>query len=285
MNVIERLLQIKINIIYKRITPPRADLTYYCDAEKFFLKIQDVAAYEVCAKSNTIYVELDHALSDPNLVKNWLYGSVLAFLLHHHGFLVLHGSAIVANQQAVIFCGNSGIGKSTLAAALNQKGYPFLTDDLAVVHFFEDSIKLIPISSTVKLWSDALTKLEKSTLGLHPVSNKLGKYEAPVNHVWPSAVKIKRIYELSVTNQGTCVTGALVSDFEQIKLLIRNTYRYHMLRPLRKLDKHLQQITQLAAITPCYQLVRPAQSNSLNEIVDYIENQLNEDKNAAKYTA
>jgi serine kinase of HPr protein (carbohydrate metabolism regulator) len=37
------------------------------------------------------------------------------------------------NGKAVLVCGGSGAGKSTVAAALVQRGYPLVTDDVCAV--------------------------------------------------------------------------------------------------------------------------------------------------------
>lgn len=66
-----------------------------------------------------VHLLLDHAL--PNA-------------LMRQGRLVLHASCTVApNGRCVALLGESGWGKSTLAAALLEQGYRFLSDDCAVI--------------------------------------------------------------------------------------------------------------------------------------------------------
>jgi len=49
------------------------------------------------------------------------------------GIEPLHCTAVVVNGGAVGFLGDCGYGKSSLAAAFLQAGYPLLTDDLLVL--------------------------------------------------------------------------------------------------------------------------------------------------------
>ena len=60
--------------------------------------------------------------------------SGLNAIAYQRGLLPLHASAVAVGDGCVAFCGARGAGKSTLAAALAQAGYPLLSDDLLIVH-------------------------------------------------------------------------------------------------------------------------------------------------------
>lgn len=72
------------------------------------------------------------------LLRAFLLGPVLAALLFQRGFLVLHASAVALPNAggewgAVAFMGNSGAGKSTMAASLHARGFPLVADDYIAV--------------------------------------------------------------------------------------------------------------------------------------------------------
>lgn len=71
-----------------------------------------------------------HPGADPGLLPVLISGALLAvhLTLNHH--LVLHASAVQAGDRAVAFAGSSGMGKSTLAAALCGVGCGLVSDDL-----------------------------------------------------------------------------------------------------------------------------------------------------------
>jgi len=56
-------------------------------------------------------------------------GSAMGALLHQRNILALHAGTIAVNGGSVIFCGPSGIGKSTLAAGFRRRGYPNVAGD------------------------------------------------------------------------------------------------------------------------------------------------------------
>ena len=76
-----------------------------------------------------------------------LIGVPFGYALRKKGFMVMHGSSVVINGQAICIVGSSGLGKSTLAISLVDKGFKFLTEDLAIikdntVHFYSSWIKI-----------------------------------------------------------------------------------------------------------------------------------------------
>lgn len=74
------------------------------------------------------------ALAKPDTERHTVLIGGLNAIAYQRGLLSLHASAIDTGEACMAFCGNSGTGKSTLAAALAQAGYPLLCDDLVVVH-------------------------------------------------------------------------------------------------------------------------------------------------------
>ncbi|MFC4858687.1 hypothetical protein [Actinophytocola glycyrrhizae] len=71
-----------------------------------------------------------HPGADDGLLPVLISGAVLAVHLMLHHALVLHASAVRVDDGAVAFVGSSGMGKSTLAAALCALGCALVSDDL-----------------------------------------------------------------------------------------------------------------------------------------------------------
>jgi hypothetical protein len=57
----------------------------------------------------------------------------MSLWLERRGTPALHGSAVVVDGRAIAFLSHKGGGKSTLASAFLQNGYPLLTDDVLAV--------------------------------------------------------------------------------------------------------------------------------------------------------
>lgn len=71
-------------------------------------------------------------------LRAFLLGPVLSTLLYQRGFLVLHASSVALRDArgdwgAIGFLGNSGEGKSTMAAAMHARGHRMMSDDVLAV--------------------------------------------------------------------------------------------------------------------------------------------------------
>lgn len=69
--------------------------------------------------------------------------------------MVFHGSAVEVGGGAAAFLGESGRGKSTLAAAFAVRGAGFLTDDGLLVEPTGGQLLAHPSHPSVRLWADS----------------------------------------------------------------------------------------------------------------------------------
>ncbi|MBB4906284.1 hypothetical protein [Actinophytocola algeriensis] len=93
------------------------------------LRYPGLCDFEGDPKLEHVTVHL-HPGADEGLLPVLISGAVLAVHLMLHHALVLHASAVDIGGSAVAFVGSSGMGKSTLAAALCGLGCSLVSDDL-----------------------------------------------------------------------------------------------------------------------------------------------------------
>jgi len=98
--------------------------------------------------------------ADYRLIALYLSGTVFSVLLYQQGLLVVHASAVAMPQtgEAVLFMGESGAGKSSLAAAMMQRGFQVLCDDVSAL-FVPDAEKVVSVTSAFPF-----LKVDKKTL-------------------------------------------------------------------------------------------------------------------------
>ena len=80
---------------------------------------------------------------------------VLPLALAKQGRIVLHASAVEIGDGAVAFMGESGRGKSTLAASFATNGFRFLTDDGLLLAPAGSSYQVLPSHPSIRLWDDS----------------------------------------------------------------------------------------------------------------------------------
>lgn len=73
---------------------------------------------------------------------------------------VLHGSAVLINDAALLILGESGRGKSTLAQSLVQAGNGFLADDHLPLHINGTDLLAFPTGSAVKQGARHLEEIQ-----------------------------------------------------------------------------------------------------------------------------
>jgi len=66
-------------------------------------------------------------------IRHLLLDQVIPRVIGHSGSIVLHASAVEINGVAVLFLGDTGWGKSTLATSFLMNGHTILTDDCLLI--------------------------------------------------------------------------------------------------------------------------------------------------------
>ena len=181
---------INIEVVEENITRPDKYASHpkpnlpdiYRSENYFYLELKQIVKFEVRKQGVHTKVRIEILDSESlNIVYAWFYGSILTAVLQMNDIFALHASAILKGNELFLFSGKSGIGKSTLAMNLLNKGYELLTDDKCVLTWNEMTEKFIfqPSVQVVRLWKDAIDKLDD--LGdfddMIPVANKVDKFQ------------------------------------------------------------------------------------------------------------
>ncbi len=191
------------------------------------------------------------AAVDPSVLRHFLLGPVLAVLLRQRGLLVLHAAAVEVNDGAVLFLGGSGWGKSTIAAALHQRGHRVVTDDVAAVDVLAAGPLVLCGVPQLKLWPDAIAAVGDSVDALprlHPSLEKRARRVARAEATEP--IRLQHIYALAMGKDQSidrlAPRGALVE-------LLRHSFGARTLRGVRTAE-HFRQCAQVAGRVPVAQV-------------------------------
>jgi len=127
--------------------------------------------------------ELDHG-EISGLYEYVKYQLLVQFIRRRQDLLWLHAAAVVRNGKAVIVAGPSGQGKSTLSTRLCEKGWSFMSDDIAPVRMASNEVLPFPqspfrrIGGTREVDRPTLEALEKETVSIAPES--IRRQAAPI---------------------------------------------------------------------------------------------------------
>ena len=148
-------------------------LTIWTVGAGYLLRYAEGASFVVSASGREVDGWWDAPLTEADAA-GYLLGGVLAFVVRLRGRVPLHASAVVIEDQAVLFAGDAGAGKSSLAAAFAILGYPILSDDVVVMDDSGDGVRAHPSHPRLSIWPDAASSLfsAKSLPAHSPVYDK-----------------------------------------------------------------------------------------------------------------
>jgi hypothetical protein len=116
-----------------------------------FISVPDYCEFLVSSDGRAVECRLEDAAS-VEWFQTYLLGVVLSFALLKLGHEPLHAAVVVVDGKGVAFLGDSGYGKSTLAASFVRDGYRILTDDLLIIRDVDGVLCALPGPPRIKLF-------------------------------------------------------------------------------------------------------------------------------------
>jgi hypothetical protein len=234
------------------------------------LSVPGIARFLV-RDGNEILVDIEPGARDGDAAI-YLVGSAFGALLHQRGLTVLHASAVDVGGAAVAFCGAAGAGKSTLAAALGQRGFPLLVDDVCAVARDAAGHPLVrPDGRQLKLWSDAVGSLALGARAHTRVRSLLDKfYVLPRIAGGTDAMALRALYVLW---PGEGIDAPRLEPLDPIDALaaIRaNAYPPGLMEAVGPGPSYFADCVAIAKSVKIFKLSRPWGYDRLGTIVDHL---------------
>jgi hypothetical protein len=197
----------------------------------------------------------------------YLLGQALSFALVRSGFEPLHATCVVINGEAVAFVGDSGFGKSSLAAYFLNAGDLLLTDDLLLLQERPEGFLAYPGPPRIKLRPDMAHKFLGGVDGGVPMNRKTPKLILPLgpDRICDSPVRLRAIYELSPPHEmkdTQKVEFESLTSREAFVELSCNTFNYVILDGDR-VHRQFRETTRIANSIPMKRLMHPRSLDSL----------------------
>jgi hypothetical protein len=236
------------------------------------LDVPNAARYRVEAGHRIVIDPMPEA--DAERVQRFLCMTPLAALLYQRGVLALHAAAVAGPSGAVLLAGDSGAGKSALLAALVARGWPMLTDDLAMVDFdAAGRLAVWPTFPQMLLWRDTIDHLPldqvRAESDIDRVDTGQMRYLVHTTRFEAAPQPIRRIYWLTVQAGGP-VTTADVQGTALFRVASVLTYNSHIADVLTDRAAHFQRISALAQDIPLRRLRRTRSIWTLDELVEVV---------------
>lgn len=216
--------------------------------------------------------------SEENGFRFLVSGIALGLLLHLRGFITLHASAVAIQGRAIAFIGQTGMGKSTTAAALHARGHPIITDDLLVLNTMEDSVRAYPGFPHLKLTPESIAKSVNEDPDHVPKIDPDGpkrSFAAEKNFL-RDPLPLQSIYALDYQEEKLNTASSspyseAIGGKEAIIELVRNSYVARLFPKEAVSERHLRCSSELAQTVPVYRLYREKSLSTLSTLAAFIE--------------
>lgn len=211
-----------------------------------------------------------HADADPQDVVTFFKGAVFGMLCHLHGRLPLHASSVEVEGRALVFAGEPGAGKSTLAAAMAAKGFRLLADDVSVVVRVDGAPWVAPASRLQKLWQDSQEALGlPAGRSLRTVQDRF-KYEHQAGVFLADPVPLGAVFHLSRAPDRSEAILERQAPGQAFHTVWTNIYRDHAARTLGLAGSLFVNCGWVAGSVPCFTLRRSDDFGGLDALTDVV---------------
>lgn len=223
----------------------RIGSTWQVAEARFLFHVPGVARYLITA-GREIVMDAETPTDEADALP-FLLGTGLGAILHQRGCLVLHAATVSLDGRGVALCGPTGVGKSTLAAALCRMGCGFVSDDVTAIRFDSNGRPIAsPDGRRHRLWADAVEHLSLADRRGRPVREKIPKFHVdPVSHGTPADLPLAAVVTLSEAHPRLPQGIVQMSLADAASLLRKGVYRPSM--PIH-MGRNTQTFGQIATL-------------------------------------
>lgn len=168
----------------------------------------------------------------------YLLGQALSYALVKQGFEPLHATAVVVDGEAAVLLGNSGFGKSSLAACFLDAGHRLLTDDLLILQPDGRGVMAYPGPPRIKLFPNLARRFRHGAAHGVAMNLESKKLILPLRHAQSvrHPVPLGGIYALLPPRPGArrqAVRLTPLSPRESFIALVENTFNDRIVNSAR----------------------------------------------------
>ncbi len=230
------------------------------------LQMEGVARYLI-ADGREVRIEPiggDHADIASLLAGLWIV------LLQQRGVVPLHAAAVRTTAGAVLLIGRSGHGKSTLAAALVERGHALLADDVTGLALRGGRVTALPSFASLRLWKPTLEQMRTSLKVRSRVRPGVEKFWVEASSACTEALPVCAAFVLTPSRHADIRTVP-VSQSDAFALLCEHTHRKRVLRAMGQRPAHFRVAAAMARQVPMLRAWRPRHPFLLEELADHVE--------------
>lgn len=247
------------------------------DATRFQISFAEVDRCDFDLDPAARTLRLQYCTARPSEIAAMLLGPAFSCMLRASGRLALHGCTIDVGGKAVAVLGESGAGKSTIAARFADRGFAILADDIVALSRAGGGWRVEPGPPVMKLLPESFAGL-RTPPPSRPLFRRQQKRRVTLGHnspVWrhqPDALTLSSLYILGQRVPGA--TASVLRDIDrrqvpQILMAHRSLAFFETLNHMAARHE-FSELVRLAADVPVRRLSPPDGLPLIDQTIDAI---------------
>lgn len=228
----------------------------------------DLTHVQIYCSTNVSFEYVCHALVD----------QLLPRVVAHFGNLVLHGSGVLSENGAILFLGDSGWGKSTIAHNLGEGGMSLISDDCLILSADgcnHDSAYCIPTYPSLRLRKDTITRNYPGGVPIDStVISEAGKLRIPVSGFskgdFSKEIRIQHILFLSEPSSVGEISISDIPSRVAVVELVNNCFRLDV-NDVKQTESLFSIAANIVEKTNVLRISYPHDYSRLSEVADRIK--------------
>ena len=238
-------------------SPAYSSVNWQVSSDAFSIQAEEVGSFYAAGGHEVEYSVLPGA--DNGWVRLYLRGQLLVALMHQRGVRSLHASSFVHDGLGVLVLGESGAGKSSLAASFALGGAGLLTDDITPVVFRGDELRILALHGAIRIRRSTADQLNIDRSLLSEAENGTGKQYMSARREGVTGYPLHVIMKVEIGE----VSNPLFDDpvpAEKFEALRSEICMSEILAGMPETEAaYLQQIVRMVEQVHFVRVVRPAE--------------------------
>ncbi len=249
-------------------------LSYAKTDKKIFLHFPDLACFEVTSQGNQVSCTFSSTTSLTTIRHLLLYQVLPRLFAHFYGYALFHGSCVLMEGYGICFLGNTGWGKSTIAAGFAKAGYTVLTDDCLRIALTDNKAVAVPSYTSVRLLPDSYEALGFTDMtGAKKVADYSRKRRLPLQPKKVAGKSIDAFFFLTAPENCIIVPRPDIIPITKMlamKELLKNSFSLD-LYDHHYLENQFRQLTEIVTADVSFHTLRhPRKYQMIPEVLEAI---------------
>lgn len=221
------------------------------------VEFEGSASFYISNGNEIIYefIKNKHSFND------YLHSFVTGLTLFQRGHLLLHGNSCLWQDRHLAFCGESGVGKSSIATQFHKAGASFFCDE--IICFNKKNSTTLPGYPFLRLWKNDVDFNQFNPSLISKIWDDDEKYQLNTNQQ-KSDQKCKLDYLFYLEMDETLSSPEIkeVIGVEKVETFWRSYYHRPVMEAMGLIDQFNQQSLDILKKLRVFKLSRPPHSES-----------------------